>query len=195
MVHDARARHGEPQPFQERHLQRLARLEREDATAVENRNSAALEVDKVVARGEDRFAAPSLPRRRAHAVEDEGEVVLLRRRVEEVSSGVDPEERNLPPRQLRKERLEPVRVLPKSEPIVSLYPVSLVRVKQSAQPSSFSHPRRLPRIMLAVDGSAIILCDGYYRTINGKTAHGLVRGTDRYRILAVVDPPTAGQDA
>ncbi len=49
--------------------------------------------------------------------------------------------------------------------------------------------------MLAVDGSAIILCDGYYRTINGKTAHGLVRGTDRYRILAVVDPPTAGQDA
>src|SRR6266545_6717439 len=111
MVHDARARHGEPQPFQERHLQRLARLEREHATAVENRNSAALEVDKVVARGEDRFAAPSLPRRRAHAVEDEGEVVLLRRRVEEVSSGVDPEERNLPPRQLRKERLEPVRVL------------------------------------------------------------------------------------
>jgi uncharacterized NAD-dependent epimerase/dehydratase family protein len=49
--------------------------------------------------------------------------------------------------------------------------------------------------MLAVDGSAIILCDGYYRTINGKTAHGLVRGTDRYRVLAVVDPPTAGQDA
>jgi len=49
--------------------------------------------------------------------------------------------------------------------------------------------------MLALDGSAIILCDGYYRTINGKTAHGLVRGTDRYRVLAVVDPPTAGQDA
>jgi uncharacterized NAD-dependent epimerase/dehydratase family protein len=49
--------------------------------------------------------------------------------------------------------------------------------------------------MLAVDGSAIILCDGCYRTINGKTAHGLVRGTDRYKVLAVVDPPTAGQDA
>ncbi len=49
--------------------------------------------------------------------------------------------------------------------------------------------------MRAVDGGAIVLCNGYYRTINGKTAHGLVRGTDRYRIQAVVDAPTAGQDA
>jgi uncharacterized NAD-dependent epimerase/dehydratase family protein len=49
--------------------------------------------------------------------------------------------------------------------------------------------------MRAVDGTAIVLCDGYYATVNGKTAHGLVRGTDRYRILAVVDPPTAGRDA
>jgi uncharacterized NAD-dependent epimerase/dehydratase family protein len=46
-----------------------------------------------------------------------------------------------------------------------------------------------------VDGTAIVLCNGYYGTINGKTAHGLVRGTDRYRILAVVDPPAAGRDA
>jgi uncharacterized NAD-dependent epimerase/dehydratase family protein len=46
-----------------------------------------------------------------------------------------------------------------------------------------------------VDGTAIVLSNGYYGTINGKTAHGLVRGTDRYRILAVVDPPAAGRDA
>jgi uncharacterized NAD-dependent epimerase/dehydratase family protein len=46
-----------------------------------------------------------------------------------------------------------------------------------------------------VDGTAIVLCNGSYGTINGKTAHGLVRGTDRYRILAVVDPPAAGRDA
>ena len=49
--------------------------------------------------------------------------------------------------------------------------------------------------MPAVDGTAIVICDGSYGTVNGKTAHGLVRGTDRYRILAVVDPPTAGRDA
>jgi uncharacterized NAD-dependent epimerase/dehydratase family protein len=46
-----------------------------------------------------------------------------------------------------------------------------------------------------VDGTALILCNGHYRTINGKTAHGLVRGTDRYEILGVVDPPSAGADA
>jgi uncharacterized NAD-dependent epimerase/dehydratase family protein len=46
-----------------------------------------------------------------------------------------------------------------------------------------------------MDGSAIVVCDGFFATRNGKTAHGLVRGTSRYRILAVVDAPTAGRDA
>jgi len=46
-----------------------------------------------------------------------------------------------------------------------------------------------------VDGTAVILCNGFFATNNGKTAHGLVRGTDRYRILGVIDPPTAGRDA
>ena len=49
--------------------------------------------------------------------------------------------------------------------------------------------------MSAMDGTAIVICDGYYATPNGKTAHGLVRGSDRYRIVGVVDPPTAGRDA
>ena len=46
-----------------------------------------------------------------------------------------------------------------------------------------------------MDGTALILCDGAYGTVNGKTAHGLVRGTSRYRIVGVVDPPTSGRDA
>ena len=37
--------------------------------------------------------------------------------------------------------------------------------------------------MRGVDGTAIVLCNGCYATVNGKTAHGLVRGTERYRIL------------
>jgi len=49
--------------------------------------------------------------------------------------------------------------------------------------------------MRPVDGTALILCEGAYQTVNGKTAHGLVRGTNRYRILGVIDPPTAGRDA
>ena len=43
--------------------------------------------------------------------------------------------------------------------------------------------------------TAVVFCNGYFGTLNGKTAHGLVRGSDRYRIVAVIDPPTAGRDA
>ncbi len=46
-----------------------------------------------------------------------------------------------------------------------------------------------------MDGAAILICNGYFTTPSGKTAHGLVRGSDRYRIVGVVDPPTAGRDA
>jgi len=46
-----------------------------------------------------------------------------------------------------------------------------------------------------MDGTALVLCAGYYATTNGKTAHGLVRGTDRYRVVGIVDAPTAGRDA
>ena len=43
--------------------------------------------------------------------------------------------------------------------------------------------------------SAIVLANGRYLTPNGKTAHGLVRGSDRFDVLAVVEPVLAGQDA
>jgi uncharacterized NAD-dependent epimerase/dehydratase family protein len=43
--------------------------------------------------------------------------------------------------------------------------------------------------------NAIIYCEGMYNTTNGKTAHGLVRFTKRYRILSVVDSNYAGHDA
>ncbi|NIR29864.1 MAG: DUF1611 domain-containing protein [Gammaproteobacteria bacterium] len=42
---------------------------------------------------------------------------------------------------------------------------------------------------------AIILAYGVYRSHNGKVAHGLVRGGDRFRVTAVVDPESAGNDA
>lgn len=46
-----------------------------------------------------------------------------------------------------------------------------------------------------MDGTAIVVCDNLYATANAKTAHGLVRGTERYEILAVIDAPSAGRDA
>ncbi len=45
------------------------------------------------------------------------------------------------------------------------------------------------------EGNAIVYCQGAYNTPNGKTAHGLVRFTRRYRVLSVVDARYAGQDA
>jgi len=49
--------------------------------------------------------------------------------------------------------------------------------------------------MPGVKDAALVLCEGFYATDYAKTAHGLVRGTDRYQIVSLVDPPTAGRDA
>ena len=46
-----------------------------------------------------------------------------------------------------------------------------------------------------MDGNAIVYCEGAFGTANGKTAHGLVRRTNRYRVLSVVDSRVAGGDA
>jgi len=45
------------------------------------------------------------------------------------------------------------------------------------------------------DGVAIILAPNAFRTDGAKTAHGLVRGTERFEVVAVVDPDAAGHDA
>ncbi len=45
------------------------------------------------------------------------------------------------------------------------------------------------------EGNAIIYCQGAFNTTYGKTAHGLVRFTRRYRVLSVVDSRYTGQDA
>jgi uncharacterized NAD-dependent epimerase/dehydratase family protein len=42
---------------------------------------------------------------------------------------------------------------------------------------------------------AIVLANGHFRGTNGKTAHGLVRGSERFDVRAVVDPDCAGADA
>jgi len=46
-----------------------------------------------------------------------------------------------------------------------------------------------------IDGKAIVYADGAFNTLNGKTAHGLVRFTERYDVVAVIDQKYAGQDA
>ena len=46
-----------------------------------------------------------------------------------------------------------------------------------------------------MDGNAIVYCEGAFDTPNGKTAHGLVRRTRRYRLLSILDSRLAGRDA
>ena len=42
---------------------------------------------------------------------------------------------------------------------------------------------------------AIVLTDGMLHKMDAKTAHGLIRGTERYEIVAVIDSEHAGKDA
>lgn len=46
-----------------------------------------------------------------------------------------------------------------------------------------------------LDGNAIVYCEGAFNTLNGKTAHGLVRFSKRYQVLSVIDSRYAGRDA
>ena len=43
--------------------------------------------------------------------------------------------------------------------------------------------------------NAIVFCEGAFSTTYGKTAHGLIRFTRRYRVCAVIDSTLSGQDA
>lgn len=46
-----------------------------------------------------------------------------------------------------------------------------------------------------IDGNALVYCEGAFNTPDGKTAHGLVRFTERYKIVGVLNSKYAGQDA
>ena len=46
-----------------------------------------------------------------------------------------------------------------------------------------------------VAGPAIVIANGHFQSSDAKVAHGLVRDSDRFRIVAVIDPDCAGADA
>jgi len=48
---------------------------------------------------------------------------------------------------------------------------------------------------VAGEGNAIVYCQGAFNTTNGKTAHGLVRTTRRYKVVAVIDDRYQERDA
>lgn len=46
-----------------------------------------------------------------------------------------------------------------------------------------------------MDGKAVVYCEACFGNDYGKTAHGLVRHTERYEVVAVIDSTLAGQDS
>ncbi len=46
-----------------------------------------------------------------------------------------------------------------------------------------------------IDGHAVVYCEGAFASTYGKTAHGLVRYTQRYNLVAVIDSSLAGRDS
>src|SRR5882672_1639815 len=48
---------------------------------------------------------------------------------------------------------------------------------------------------MSMDGVAVVLAPGAFRTDSAKTAHGLVRGSERFEVVAVLDADAAGHDA
>ena len=45
------------------------------------------------------------------------------------------------------------------------------------------------------EGNAVVYCEGAFKSTYGKTAHGLVRFTERYNIIAVIDSSCADEDS
>ena len=43
--------------------------------------------------------------------------------------------------------------------------------------------------------TALILTNGRLATADAKTAHGLIRGTERFNLVGVIDPISCGKDA
>ena len=53
----------------------------------------------------------------------------------------------------------------------------------------------LPRIDIERPATATVYCEGNFGAIDGKTANGLVRHSERYEILSIIDSQKAGLDA
>ena len=45
------------------------------------------------------------------------------------------------------------------------------------------------------EGNAVVYCQAAFGTLNGKTAHGLIRRTQRYTLLSIIDSDLAGRDS
>lgn len=65
-----------------------------------------------------------------------------------------------------------------------------------APPMTHSEPKHATSItQITAPPSAVVYCEGNFAQIDGKTANGLVRYSQAYRILSVIDSTYRGQDS
>ncbi|MBT0959163.1 DUF1611 domain-containing protein [Alphaproteobacteria bacterium KMM 3653] len=65
-----------------------------------------------------------------------------------------------------------------------------------APPMTHSEPKHATSItQVTAPPSAVVYCEGNYAQIDGKTANGLVRHSEAYRILSIIDSTFGGQDS
>lgn len=65
-----------------------------------------------------------------------------------------------------------------------------------APPMTHSEPKHAASITrVTAPPSAVVYCEGNFAQIDGKTANGLVRHSEAYRILSVIDSTFGGQDS
>ena len=60
---------------------------------------------------------------------------------------------------------------------------------------SVSSPVPVMSPSLPVGSTAVIYCEGQFGEQDGKTANGLIRHSEKYDVLSVIDSRRAGQDA
>lgn len=70
-------------------------------------------------------------------------------------------------------------------------PAKLCSLLPLAQPAVINSEKRSSQPI----ESAIVYCEGNFAALDGKTANGLVRHSEKYQILSVIDSEKAGSDA
>lgn len=78
-------------------------------------------------------------------------------------------------------------------PVSSILPK--LRAPMRAQAGSTAFAQRRPERDPTAVSTAVVYCEGNFTGIDGKTANGLVRHSESYEILAVIDSEKSGMDA
>ena len=78
---------------------------------------------------------------------------------------------------------------------VAAKPVPGERLLQHDRYRRQSANAALPRIWGDDTATAVVYCEAHFGLVDGKTANGLVRHSERYEILSVIDSQRAGLDA